>query len=51
VAALFVLPFPDLSLQAQQVHRLYFAANRVQLSTLLSIKAGACSEDCAYCPQ
>src|SRR5690625_2424283 len=51
VAALFALPFPDLIQQAQHVHRQYFAANQVQLSTLLSIKTGACPEDCAYCPQ
>jgi biotin synthase len=37
--------------RAQQVHRAYHAANRVQMSTLLSIKTGGCPEDCAYCPQ
>lgn len=51
IAALFALPFTDLLLQAQTVHRQYHAANTVQLSTLLSIKTGACPEDCAYCPQ
>ncbi|HEX2582150.1 MAG TPA: biotin synthase BioB [Dongiaceae bacterium] len=49
--ALFALPFNDLLFQAQQVHRTYFAANQIQLSTLLSIKTGGCPEDCAYCPQ
>jgi len=48
---LFELPFADLLYRAQTVHRLYFPANRVQLSTLLSIKTGGCPEDCAYCPQ
>ena len=51
VRALFTLPFLDLLLQAQQVHRLHFAPNQVQVSTLLSIKTGACPEDCSYCPQ
>lgn len=51
VQELFELPFMDLLFQAQQVHREHFDANRVQLSTLLSIKTGACPEDCAYCPQ
>ena len=51
VQALFELPFADLLLRAQQTHREHFAANRVQLSTLLSIKTGGCPEDCAYCPQ
>ncbi|HZP94368.1 MAG TPA: biotin synthase BioB [Burkholderiales bacterium] len=51
VEALFELPFADLLLRAQRTHRAYFAANRVQLSTLLSIKTGGCPEDCAYCPQ
>lgn len=51
VAALFALPFPDLIYQAQTVHRAYFDATEVQVSTLLSIKTGGCPEDCAYCPQ
>jgi len=49
--ALFELPFGDLVFHAQRVHRLSFDPNRVQVSTLLSIKTGACPEDCAYCPQ
>lgn len=44
-------PFNDLLFQAQTMHRKYFCANEVQISTLLSIKTGACPEDCAYCPQ
>ncbi len=51
VAALFALPFNDLLFRAQQVHREHFDPNAVQLSTLLSIKTGGCSEDCGYCPQ
>ena len=51
VLALFKLPFNDLLYQAQSVHRQYFDPNRVQVSTLLSIKTGACPEDCKYCPQ
>jgi len=51
VEALFVLPFQDLIHQAQTVHREHHAANTVQMSTLLSVKTGACPEDCAYCPQ
>ena len=51
VEALFALPFNDLLFQAQSLHRQYHRANTVQLSTLLSIKTGACPEDCAYCPQ
>ena len=51
VRALFALPFADLLFHAQSVHRRYFDPNRVQISTLLSIKTGACPEDCAYCPQ
>jgi biotin synthase len=49
--ALFALPFNDLVYHAQRVHRQNFDPNRVQVSTLLSIKTGACPEDCAYCPQ
>ena len=51
VLALFGAPFTDLLFQAQTTHRRHFAPNAVQLSTLLSIKTGACPEDCAYCPQ
>ena len=51
VKALFQQPFNDLLFQAQTVHRAHFDPNRVQVSTLLSIKTGACPEDCKYCPQ
>jgi biotin synthase len=51
VAALFELPFNDLLFQSQTVHRANFDPNEVQVSTLLSIKTGACPEDCKYCPQ
>jgi len=51
VEALFELPFMDLLFRAQQVHRAFHAPNRVQMSTLLSIKTGGCPEDCGYCPQ
>jgi biotin synthase len=48
---LFRLPFNDLMFQAASVHRANFNPNEVQVSTLLSIKTGACPEDCKYCPQ
>lgn len=51
VMALFDLPFNDLMYRAQSVHRQHFDPNSVQLSTLLSIKTGGCSEDCGYCSQ
>ena len=51
LAALFELPFNDLLFRAQQVHRQNHEPNAVQLSTLLSIKTGGCSEDCGYCSQ
>jgi biotin synthase len=51
VEALFARPFLDLLLDAQSVHRVCHEPNTVQMSTLLSIKTGACPEDCAYCPQ
>ena len=49
--ALFSRPFNDLIFEAQAVHRRHFDPNRVQVSTLLSIKTGGCPENCAYCPQ
>ncbi|MDJ0739384.1 MAG: biotin synthase BioB [Gammaproteobacteria bacterium] len=51
IRALFALPFNDLLFRAQTAHRANFEANTVQVSTLLSIKTGACAEDCAYCSQ
>lgn len=51
IEQLFDLPFSDLIFEAQQVHRRHFDANAVQVSTLLSIKTGGCSEDCGYCSQ
>ena len=51
IEALFALPFSDLMHRAQSVHREHFDPNAVQISTLLSIKTGGCSEDCGYCPQ
>jgi len=49
--ALFDKPFLELMFEAQQVHRQHFDPRQVQVSTLLSIKTGACPEDCKYCPQ
>jgi biotin synthase len=51
IMALFELPFNDLLHRAQLVHREHHEPNAVQVSTLLSIKTGGCSEDCGYCPQ
>jgi biotin synthase len=51
IGALFELPFNDLLYRAHGLYRRFFDPNRVQVSQLLSIKTGACSEDCAYCPQ
>lgn len=51
VTALFELPLMDLLFKAQSIHRENHDPNKVQLSSLLSIKTGACPEDCAYCPQ
>src|SRR6187551_2310039 len=51
IEALLDLPFNDLLHRAQSVHRQYHDPNGVQLSTLISVKTGGCSEDCGYCPQ
>jgi len=51
VEALYALPFQDLLFRAQSAHREHQPPNTVQMSTLLSVKTGACPEDCAYCPQ
>jgi biotin synthase len=51
IRGLFALPFSDLLHRAQTIHRAHFDPNTVQISTLLSIKTGACAEDCGYCSQ
>lgn len=51
VQALFETPFNDLIFKAQSTHRQHFDPNEIQISSLLSIKTGSCSEDCGYCPQ
>ncbi len=51
IEALLDLPFNDLLFRAQTLHRAHFDPNRIQVSTLLSIKTGACAEDCGYCSQ
>src|SRR5690554_6782708 len=51
IVALYEMSFPDLLYRAHSVHRQHHDPNDIQLSTLLSIKTGACPEDCAYCPQ
>ncbi|MEJ2404952.1 MAG: biotin synthase BioB [Candidatus Thiodiazotropha sp.] len=51
IEAILALPFNDLLFRAQTVHRAHFDPNQVQMSSLLSIKTGACSEDCGYCSQ
>jgi len=51
IIELFNLPLNDLVYQGQSMHREFFDANTIQLSTLLNIKTGGCPEDCAYCPQ
>ena len=51
VAKIYAKPFNDLLFEAQSIHRQSHDPNSIQASTLLSIKTGACPEDCAYCPQ
>ena len=48
---LYSLPMNDLLYEAHTCHRRYFDPNNLQLSTLLNIKSGGCSEDCSYCSQ
>ena len=51
IMAIYNKPLMELLYEAATVHRKYHDPNSVQVSTLLSIKTGGCSEDCAYCPQ
>lgn len=44
-------PLLELIFRAANIHRIYNNPAEVQISSLISIKTGGCSEDCAYCPQ
>ena len=48
---LIARPFHDLLAEAHEVHRARHDPHEVEAAMLLSIKTGACPEDCAYCPQ
>ncbi len=51
IQEIYESPFPDLIFRAQTIHRQTFRADEIQRSTLLSLKTGGCTEDCAYCSQ
>ena len=51
ILSLYKKPINDLLFESQAIHRKYFDPNTIQLSSLLNIKSGGCSEDCAYCSQ
>jgi biotin synthase len=51
IIAIYNKPLMDLLYEAATIHRTHHDPNVVQVSTLLSIKTGGCSEDCGYCPQ
>lgn len=51
ITAIYEQPFNDLLYKAHSVHQQHHCANTLQMATLLSIKTGACPEDCGYCSQ
>ena len=51
IVTLLAMPFNDLLFRAQCIHREFHDPQKIQISTLLSIKTGGCPEDCHYCPQ
>ena len=51
IKQIYELPLTQLLYKAQSLHRKHFNPNKIQTSMLLSIKTGACPENCAYCPQ
>ncbi len=51
ITEIYNTPLMELIYRAATVHREYHETGEVQVCTLLSIKTGGCSEDCAYCPQ
>ncbi len=51
IKEIYNMPLLDLIFKAATVHREFQDTGEVQVCTLLSVKTGGCSEDCAYCPQ
>lgn len=51
ILAIYHQPFFDLLYQAATVHREHHDPNKIQVSSLISVKTGGCPEDCGYCPQ
>lgn len=51
IVDIYNLPFLELIYKAATVHRAYHDPNKIQISSLISIKTGGCAEDCGYCPQ
>src|SRR5690606_24941078 len=51
VVELYNKPLMELLYEAATIHKEFNDPNKVQISTLVSIKTGGCPEDCAYCPQ
>jgi biotin synthase len=51
ILEIYELPLLELVYRASTVHRNYNNTAEVQVCTLLSVKTGGCTEDCAYCPQ
>lgn len=51
ISTIYHSPILDLIYRSATVHREFHNTGEVQVCTLLSVKTGGCSEDCAYCPQ
>ena len=51
IQAIYDLPLLELVYQAASIHRQYHNPKQIQVCKLISIKTGACPEDCSYCAQ
>ncbi|MGB1518449.1 MAG: biotin synthase, partial [Crocinitomicaceae bacterium] len=51
ITELYNKPLLELVYEAATLHRKYHDPSEVQMSSLISVKTGGCTEDCGYCPQ
>ncbi|KAK2811205.1 hypothetical protein FQN50_002302 [Emmonsiellopsis sp. PD_5] len=51
IKQIYETPLHQLTHAAATVHRRFHDPSAIQLCTLMNIKVGGCSEDCAYCAQ
>lgn len=51
IKEIYELPLLDLINKASNIHRQFHDSTKMNMNTLVSVRTGACSQDCKYCAQ